>query len=74
MDRLAQIFEEAKSNLDKYENSILYAFKEAINNMRCFFKNKSFDSENEYRVVLKIPEDLLQTEMNVEGIRRKGGF
>lgn len=74
LDRLAQIFEEAKSNLDKYENSILYAFKEAINNMRCFFKNKSFDSENEYRVVLKIPEDLLQTEMNVEGIRRKGVF
>lgn len=74
LDRLAQIFEEAKSDLDKYKNSILYAFKEAINNMRCFFKNKSFENENEYRVVLKIPEDLLQTEMNIEGIKRKGVF
>lgn len=74
LDRLAQIFEAAKSNLDKYKNSILYAFKEAINNMRCFFKNESFDSEQEYRVVLKIPEDLLQKETNIEGIKSKGVF
>lgn len=74
LDRLAQIFEEAKSDLDKFKNSILYAFKEAINNMRCFFKNESFRSEEEYRVVLKIPEDLLQTETCVEGIKNKGVF
>lgn len=74
LDRLAQIFEEAGSDLDKYKSYILYAFKEAINNMRCFFKNNSFDSENEYRVVLKIPEDLLQTETLTEGIKNKGVF
>ncbi len=74
LNRLSQIFEEAKSDLDKYKSYILYAFKEAINNMRCFFKNSSFDSENEYRVVLKIPEELLQKETDAEGIKRKGVF
>lgn len=74
LDRLAQIFEEAKNNLEKYKSIILYAFKEAINNMRCFFKNESFDSEKEYRVVLKIPEDLLRKNTPIDSIKKKGVF
>lgn len=27
--------------------------------MRCFFKNKAFEHEKEYRIVLRIPENLL---------------
>ena len=74
LDKLAQIFEEARSDLDKYKNYILYAFKGAINNMRCFFKNNSFESENEYRVVLKIPEDLLRKKTSIDSIKKKGVF
>lgn len=74
LNRLAQIFEEAKNDLEKYKGSILYAFKEAINNMRCFFKNEAFDSEKEYRAVLKIPENLLQTDTLAEGMKNKGVF
>lgn len=74
LNRLSQIFEEAKSDLDKYKSYILYAFKEAINNMRCFFKNESFRSEEEYRAVLKIPEDILQADAFAEGIKNKGVF
>lgn len=74
LDRLAKIFEEAKSDMEKYKSIILYAFKEAINNMRCFFKNESFDSEREYRFVLKIPEDLLRKEPPIDSIKKKGVF
>ena len=74
LNRLAKIFEEAGNDLDKYKGSILYAFKEAINNMRCFFKNESFRSEEEYRTVLKIPEDLLLAETLVDEIKAKGVF
>lgn len=74
LNRLAKIFEEAGNDLDKYKGSILYAFKEAINNMRCFFKNESFRSEEEYRTVLKIPEDLLMAETLVDEIKAKGVF
>ena len=74
LDRLAKIFEEAKNDLEKYKSIILYAFKEAINNMRCFFKNESFNSEKEYRVVLKIPEDLLRKKTPIDSIKKKGVF
>lgn len=59
LDKLFELFEEAKENLETYKNIILYAFKESVNNMRCFFKNEAFSCEEEYRVVLKIPEELL---------------
>ena len=29
--------------------------------MRCFFKNSYFDGEQEYRIVLKIPEETLRS-------------
>ena len=48
-----------ENEIKNCQNHIKWAFKEAINNMRCFFKNESFLCENEYRVVLKIPEELL---------------
>ena len=32
--------------------------------MRCFFKNESFACENEYRIVLKIPEEFRLREEN----------
>ena len=34
-----------------------FAFKQAVNNMRCFFKNGYFECENEYRIALRIPEE-----------------
>ena len=47
--------------LDKYRALLVQAFKEPINNMRCFFKNSHFDGEQEYRIVLKIPEETLRS-------------
>lgn len=74
LDRLVEIFGEVENNLGKYKVFILYAFKEAINNMRCFFKNELFRDEEEYRAVLKIPEDLLLTETFADEIKAKGVF
>lgn len=58
----------------KYRGHILFAFKESINHMRCFFKNESFACENEYRIVLKIPEELLLAEECSGNIAKKGQF
>lgn len=64
LNRLQEIYNKAESDIEKYQGYILYAFKEAINYMRCFFKNKLFECENEYRIVLKIPEELLLSDNN----------
>ena len=58
LDKLYEVYT-GESDIENCKNYIKWAFKEAINNMRCFFKNESFSSENEYRVVLKMPEELL---------------
>lgn len=63
LDDLYEIYAE-ESNIENCQKHIKWAFKEAINNMRCFFKNESFLCENEYRVVLKIPENLLLEKTN----------
>ena len=43
--------------------------------MRCFFKNDSFSCENEYRVILKIPEELLLEETTgQDGILKKANL
>ena len=42
--------------------------------MRCFFKNEFFECENEYRVVLKIPEELLLSNKCSDDIVEKGQF
>lgn len=74
LNRLASLFEEAKDDLETYSAPILYAFKEAINHMRCFFKNEMFSCEEEYRAVLKIPEDILLKNSSSDEIFDKGNF
>lgn len=59
LDKLQDIYTKVKNNSEEYQKYILFAFKQSIENMRCFFKNVSFENEKEYRIVLKIPEDLL---------------
>ena len=56
LDNLYEVYLQ-EGTIEKYQSHIQWAFKEAINNMRCFFKNDSFSCENEYRVILKIPEN-----------------
>ena len=74
LNALQQIYNEAKDEIKKYRGNILFAFKESINHMRCFFKNESFACENEYRIVLKIPEELLLAEECSGDIFKKGQF
>lgn len=74
LNALQQIYNEAKDEIEKYRGHILFAFKGSINHMRCFFKNESFACENEYRIVLKIPEELLLTEECGGDIFKKGQF
>lgn len=74
LNELQQIYNEAKDEIEKYRGYILFAFKCAVNNMRCFFKNESFECENEYRIVLKIPEELLLAEEYSSDILKKGQF
>lgn len=71
---MAEVFEDAKDELGKYKAQILYAFKESINHMRCFFKNEAFSCEEEYRVVLKIPEELLQEQKACGDMVKVGVF
>lgn len=74
LDRLHEIYDEVKYDIKEYQNYMLFAFKQAINNMRCFFKNEYFECENEYRIVLRIPEDTLLQKECVNGIVDKGQF
>ena len=53
---------------------ILFAFKQAANNMRCFFKKEKFECENEYRIMLRIPEELLLRRECLGDIVEKGQF
>lgn len=73
-NRLSQLYEDAGDGIEEYKGHILYAFKESINHMRCFFKNEHFKNEEEYRVVLKIPEEYLQEENCHGDIKGKGVF
>lgn len=76
LNELSIVYEEVKSELDTYKNLMLLAFKEAVNHMRCFFKNDHFSGEEEYRVVLKIPEVFLMEEEyeNCWDIKENGFF
>ena len=74
LDNLYEVYLQ-EGTIEKYQSHIQWAFKEAINNMRCFFKNDSFSCENEYMVILKIPEELLLEETTgQDGILKKGQF
>lgn len=74
LNRLQEVYDEAKDDIKKYQGYILFAFKQAVNNMRCFFKNENFESENEYRIVLRIPEELLLRKECLGDIVEKGQF
>ena len=41
LDNLYEVYLQ-EGTIEKYQSHIQWAFKEAINNMRCFFKNDSF--------------------------------
>ncbi len=69
-----KIRNKAKDDIKKCQGYILFAFKEAVNNMRCFFKNEYFECENEYRIVLRIPEELLLRKECLSDIVEKGQF
>lgn len=74
LNRLQEIYDEAKDDIEKYRGYILFAFKESVNHMRCFFKNESFECEKEYRIVLKVPEELLLADEHSSDIVEKGQF
>ena len=59
-DSLEEVYLEVQNVRDQYANFLLYAFKEAVNYMRCFFKNRDYDYEEEYRIVLKVPKDIIE--------------
>lgn len=59
-DSLEKVYLEVQNVRDQYANFLLYAFKEAVNYMRCFFKNRNYDYEEEYRIVLKVPKDIIK--------------
>lgn len=56
---LEEIYIEIQDELEDYANYLFYAFKEAINYMRCFFKTKDYRDEEEYRIILKVPKDII---------------
>ena len=45
LDNLYEVYLQ-EGTIEKYQSHIQWAFKEAINNMRCFFKNDSFSFKN----------------------------
>ncbi|MGN0518339.1 MAG: DUF2971 domain-containing protein [Acutalibacteraceae bacterium] len=74
LNSLQEIYNEARNEIEEIRGHILYAFKESVNNMRCFFKNESFERENEYRIVLNIPEELLLSDKECKSIFKIGQF
>ena len=74
LNRLQKVYDKVKDDIKEYQGYILFAFKQAVNNMRCFFKNKHFEYENEYRIVLRIPEELLLQKECSGNIVEKGQF
>lgn len=76
LNQLSIVYKDAKNELDKYGDLILSTFKESVNQMRCFFKNISFSGEEEYRIVIRIPEDFLIKDdyKKYTAIKEKGFF
>ena len=74
LNRLQDLYREVENSIEEYKERILFAFKHSVNNMRCFFKNKNFECENEYRIVLNIPEELLMPRDCNDDIVGKGQF
>ena len=60
LDNLEEVYLEAQNEIDQHANFLFYAFKESVNYMRCFFKNRDYSYEEEYRIVLKVPKDIIE--------------
>ena len=63
-----------QNKLAEYKENLIRAFKGSINNMRCFFKSKYFSGEQEYRIVLKIPEETLRSPASNPNIAKVSFF
>lgn len=74
LDQLQNLYMDAGDGIDKYKQYIYEAFKGAVNNTRCFFKNKYFRNEEEYRVVLEISEDMINSKCGSGKINNIGFF
>lgn len=48
---------------------VLCAYVSAINNTRCFFKNENFSGEQEYRILLWMPEQFLEHPLNEQDLK-----
>ena len=53
LNRLQEVYNKAKDDIKNTKVIYYFVFKEAVNNMSCFFKNEYFECENEYRIVLR---------------------
>lgn len=72
---LSEVYKDAREYGKEYLPYILYAFRSSINHMRAFFKNEHFSEEKEYRIVLKIPDEIIQSKYaEEESIKEKGFF
>ena len=60
IDMVEDVFNDAENEIDDYKDIIKDAYKSAVNNMRCFFKNNHYKDEDEYRIVLRISEDIIK--------------
>lgn len=69
-DDLYEVFTKSVELGYDIENHIVHSYISAINNMRCFFKNKDYKEENEFRAVLLVPESEFETATNM----KKGFF
>lgn len=48
---------------------VLCTYVSAINNTRCFFKNENFSGEQEYRILLWMPEQFLEHPLNEQDLK-----
>lgn len=60
-DDLYEVFNKSVETGYDIENHIVHSYISAMNNMRCFFKNKDYKEENEFRAILLIPETEFKT-------------
>ncbi len=73
IDDLYEVFKEIKDH-ETYDEWVRNALKKSINHMRCFFKSEHFANEEEYRVVLIIPEENIRSGEKGSGIKSRGFF
>ncbi len=74
LDELYNVFKDFQNEIGIFKRYILHAFRESVYNIRCFFKNENFICEDEYRFVIKIPENLLRNAKECDSIYKTGVF